>query len=250
MTNMATAANDDKRRPRYIEVASQLRERIENGEFPVGGLLPTETELCATYAVSRYTVREALRRLQDAGIVTRRQGSGTVVASQERAAIFQQELGTLEDLIQYARDVRFELTTPVQQPLPEALHSYVDPDEVDDWLFIKALAFQRHLRRPVAISEVYMPGKYEAIARQVRGRRGALFSEFELLSGVAIEHVEQEIRAVTLPDAVCETFDCAPQQAGLRAVRAYFGNDGPAMLSISLHPGDRYAYHLKFDRKL
>ncbi|MEM6681786.1 MAG: GntR family transcriptional regulator [Pseudomonadota bacterium] len=247
---MAKPQSQDKKRPRYIEVASNLRERIEAGEFQVGRLLPTETELCGTYAVSRHTVREALRRLQDAGIVTRRQGSGTVVASQQRAAVFQQELGTLEDLIQYATDVRFELTAPTESALPEVLQSYVDPDEVGTWFHIQALAYQRHLRRPVALSDVFVPAKYELVAKQVRGNRGALFHEFELLSGDPIDHVEQEIRAVTLPEEVCATLECPVDQAGLQAIRAYFGAQGPAMISISLHPGDRYAYHLKFERKM
>jgi DNA-binding GntR family transcriptional regulator len=240
---------EDKKRPRYIEVASDLRERIEQGEFQVGTLLPTETDLCSVYGISRYTIREALRRLQDAGIVTRRQGSGTVVTSQEKASMFQQELGTLDDLIQYASDVRFELSAPIANGLPTSLHSYVDPDEQSDWLYIRALAFQRHLRRPVAMSHVYMPAKYETVARTVRGNRGALFNEFEILSGNLIEHVEQEIRAVTLDEEACKALECAPGQAGLRAVRAYFDTYGPAMISITLHPGDRYAYHLKFDRK-
>lgn len=246
---MSETPTETKKQPRYIEVASDLRERIEAEEFQVGTLLPTETELCATYGISRYTIREALRRLQDVGIVTRRQGSGTVVTSRERAAIFQQELGTLEDLIQYASDVRFELSPPVKQALPETLHSYVDPAEQSDWFYIKALAVQRHIRRPVALSRIYMPAKFEAVAHAVKGNRGALFSEFEILSGTTIEQVEQEIRAVTLDEETCKALECAPSQAGLRAVRAYFGTDGPAMISISFHPGDRYAYHLKFDRK-
>lgn len=246
---MGKAPADDKKRPRYIEVASDIRERIEAGEFQVGALLPTETDLCGVYGISRYTIREALRRLQDAGIVTRRQGSGTVVTSQERASMFQQELGTLDDLIQYASDVRFELSEPIIKALPSTLHSYVDPDEQTDWIYIRALAFQRHLRRPVAMSHVFMPPKYDEVARTVRGNRGALFNEFEILSGNLIEHVEQEIRAVTLTEDACQALECTPGQAGLRAVRAYFDTYGPAMISISLHPGDRYAYHLKFDRK-
>lgn len=246
---MSEPQNEVKKQPRYIEVASDLRGRIEAGEFQVGTILPTETDLCAAYGISRYTIREALRRLQDAGIVTRRQGSGTVVTSQERAAIFQQELGTLEDLIQYASDVRFELDLPALKSLPETLHSYVDPAEQTEWIYIKAFAFQRHIRRPVAMSHMYIPKRYETVAHAIKGNRGAIFSEFEILSGKTIEQVEQEIRAVTLNEDTCSALECEPSQAGLRAVRAYYNNDGPAMISITLHPGDRYAYHLKFDRK-
>lgn len=52
---------------------------ITNGAVPAGGRLPTETELCQRYEVSRITVRAALRSLQDAGFVSTRQGQGTTV---------------------------------------------------------------------------------------------------------------------------------------------------------------------------
>ncbi|MEM7569700.1 MAG: GntR family transcriptional regulator [Pseudomonadota bacterium] len=246
---MADVEPELKRTPRYIEVAADLRELIEAGTYTVGTALPTESELCSQYKVSRYTIREALRRLQDANIVSRRQGSGTVVTSQERAALFQQELGSLEDLIQYASDVQFDLSDPQIVDLPVNLHRYVDETEVTDWTYRRALAFQRHIRRPVAISHVYMPGKYRDIAEKVQGNRGALFNEFEVYSGNSIEQVEQEIRAVTLSTEDCLTLECQPGQAGLLATRAYYDGDGPAMVSFSYHPGDRYAYHLKFDRK-
>ncbi|RYG99361.1 MAG: GntR family transcriptional regulator, partial [Alphaproteobacteria bacterium] len=64
--------------PLYAQVAGTLKEEIVSGAWPVGSLLPTEDELCARFSVSRYTVREALRRLREDGLVSSRQGAGTV----------------------------------------------------------------------------------------------------------------------------------------------------------------------------
>lgn len=49
---------------RYLQVARTLRKEIVDGVYPVGSQLPTEHELCQRFSVSRYTVREALRRLR------------------------------------------------------------------------------------------------------------------------------------------------------------------------------------------
>jgi GntR family transcriptional regulator len=68
-------------RPRYREIAEDLTTRLCGGGYAVGAMLPTEVELCEAYNVSRHTVREALRRLEAQGLVTRRQGAGTVVAA-------------------------------------------------------------------------------------------------------------------------------------------------------------------------
>ena len=60
-------------------VRSELRRAIIEGEFPPGSKLPNEDALCTRYAVSRITLREAVRGLIEDGYVTRRQGSGTFV---------------------------------------------------------------------------------------------------------------------------------------------------------------------------
>jgi GntR family transcriptional regulator len=62
------------------EIAEQsLRQAIAQGTFRPGSQLPTEAELCQMLGVSRTVVREALRVLEDDGLVARRHGVGTFV---------------------------------------------------------------------------------------------------------------------------------------------------------------------------
>ena len=70
--------------PRYLAVFNQLCQDITDGVYQVGELLPTEHELCDLFGVSRFTARNALSMLTDAGLVTRRPRVGSVVASQNR----------------------------------------------------------------------------------------------------------------------------------------------------------------------
>jgi GntR family transcriptional repressor for pyruvate dehydrogenase complex len=60
-------------------VVEQLTEHIRNGELHPGDKLPTETEIMAEQGVSRSVVREAISRLQAAGLVETRHGIGTFV---------------------------------------------------------------------------------------------------------------------------------------------------------------------------
>lgn len=75
------------RRSGLIEqVIDQLRAQIMSGDWPVGSRIPTESELAQLTATSRNTVREAVQSLVHAGLLERRQGSGTyVLASSELA---------------------------------------------------------------------------------------------------------------------------------------------------------------------
>ena len=67
-------------RKTLTEIAHQeLRQAIIGGTFRPGSQLPTEAELCEMLGVSRTVVREALRVLEDDGLVARRHGVGTFV---------------------------------------------------------------------------------------------------------------------------------------------------------------------------
>jgi GntR family transcriptional regulator len=64
---------------RYREIERYLRDLIDRGR--PGDPLPTEAELCGRFGVSRMTVRQALQELTNAGLIDRRRGLGTFVAS-------------------------------------------------------------------------------------------------------------------------------------------------------------------------
>lgn len=61
------------------QVREQLQAAIESGEFAPGALLPSERVLCATFGVSRVSVREAIAGLEAMGLVTVRHGRGAFV---------------------------------------------------------------------------------------------------------------------------------------------------------------------------
>ena len=64
---------------RSDQVFAQLLDGILAGEFAPGAKLPPEREICERLNVNRTSVREAVKRLQQARLVEVRQGSGTVV---------------------------------------------------------------------------------------------------------------------------------------------------------------------------
>lgn len=63
------------------QVTEQLRAQIRTGDWPVGSRIPTEPELSELTGTGRNTVREAVQALVHAGMLERRQGSGTFVVA-------------------------------------------------------------------------------------------------------------------------------------------------------------------------
>ena len=66
--------------PMYYQLQELMKEQIESGAWPPGGLLPSEPELARTFAVSRAVVRQALAILEDDHQIIRIRGRGTFVA--------------------------------------------------------------------------------------------------------------------------------------------------------------------------
>ncbi|GAB3428934.1 FadR/GntR family transcriptional regulator [Actinophytocola sediminis] len=83
-SHLSSGSPDWARRPTSLATAltTELVERIVRGVHPVGTALPPEPVLCQTFSVSRTVVREAVKVLQEKGLVQVRQGAGTMVTPQ------------------------------------------------------------------------------------------------------------------------------------------------------------------------
>jgi len=63
--------------PLYVQLEQIIKSKILTGGFTPGEKIPTETELCETYQVSKVTVRQAILNLVNQGLLIRKQGRGT-----------------------------------------------------------------------------------------------------------------------------------------------------------------------------
>jgi DNA-binding FadR family transcriptional regulator len=84
------------------ELVRILGDRVRDGTWSAGEKLPKEADLIAEFGVSRTVVREAMSRLQAAGIFETRHGVGTFVVGMGDGAIFRvspDQMATLQDVI-------------------------------------------------------------------------------------------------------------------------------------------------------
>ncbi|HSW17814.1 MAG TPA: FadR/GntR family transcriptional regulator [Ramlibacter sp.] len=101
MTDIPLAAT---RRSRSLtsDLVIALGDRIRDGRLPSGAKLPREVDLMTEFGVSRTVVREAMSRLQAAGMVETRHGIGTFAVGYGDGGAFRipaDQLGTLQDVI-------------------------------------------------------------------------------------------------------------------------------------------------------
>ncbi|KXT76132.1 Transcriptional regulator in cluster with beta-lactamase, GntR family [Streptococcus sp. DD10] len=68
-------------RPAYMRIRDQIKNEIDQEIWKIGERLPSERDLSETFQVSRMTLRQAISLLVEDGVLERRVGSGTFVAS-------------------------------------------------------------------------------------------------------------------------------------------------------------------------
>lgn len=98
------AAAPLRRRPRTLalELVERLGDRIRAGSLQAGDKLPTEAAIMEAFEVSRTVVREAISKLQAAGLVETRHGIGTFVLGPGDGPSFKitpEQFNTLQDVI-------------------------------------------------------------------------------------------------------------------------------------------------------
>ncbi len=71
----------------YHDVLGFLQDDIKSGRYSPDEKIPSENELAREFSVSRVTLREALRVLEDDGLIVRRHGSGTFVRDKRTVPI-------------------------------------------------------------------------------------------------------------------------------------------------------------------
>lgn len=236
-------------KPRYLEVASILQRRISDGQHPVGSLLPTETELCRAFAVSRHTVREALRALREMGLITRRQGAGTQVVASETPGNYTQSVTSIADVLQYARGTYLELGPRQEIAARGAQARLLRCAPGRPWLKYVGLRRAGPGGQAICATDLYIDPAFADIETRFGSQPGAIYELIEEMYGEEIAEIRQEISAVVLSPEVAAALDAEPGEPALRIVRRYLGTNGsPLEVSVSIHPADRFTYAMRLRR--
>ncbi|MBX7433849.1 GntR family transcriptional regulator [Mycobacterium sp. Y57] len=241
-----TATNGDHR---YLQVARTLRKEIVDGVYPVGSQLPTEHELCQRFAVSRYTIREALRRLREDNLVSSRPRAGTLVVPRPDTNSYAQDVMSIDDLLAFAQGARFAIDTNAMVTVDQKLAERTGLKPGTEWLAVTGYRRTDDDSAPICRTEYYINRSFAAIGRLLHRHSGPIFPLIEDLFGVSIVQVHQEITAVMLPPELAGPLRVEPGTAALQMQRTYTTSDGAiAQVTVNTHPSSRFRHAMTMRR--
>ncbi|MFM1987958.1 MAG: hypothetical protein RJA99_915 [Pseudomonadota bacterium] len=238
--------------PLYASLAKSLADDIRSGRHPEGSLLPTEEALSRAWAVSRQTVREALRRLDEQGLIVRRRGIGTRVAGgAERRFVL--GVGSMADIAEYAEQVRLKVDSVQAVVANASLAAMLGCRAGSRWVEVRG--WRSPVDAPheaVAVTRMWIRADYPGLERRLRELGGtAVHRLLEDEFGEHIEEIEQEITAVALAADDARRLGVPGGSPGLRIHRRFHGRGGRVVLAGHVvSPGNRVTHSSRFRRDL
>ncbi len=214
----------------------------------IGAQLEPEQALATRFKVSRFTVREAMSRLEDKGMISRQRRRGTVVLADRPAQPMVQKLHSMDELLQYSPQTRLALRRVTMIEADIALANLLQCPVGAAWARIETIRTETG-RPPVCWSDIYVPSKYAEIAVEIGKTATPTFRLIEKHYGVFATDITAELFAGALSAQKAEALDVEPGSAAFIIVRRYCDSDGRLFeVSVSEHPAGRFSYSIDLTR--
>lgn len=242
---MSSEKTDPSRESLYMRLVRNISEDIRAGRLPVGARLPTEIELRRRFNASRHTVREALRHLREAGLITSRQGSGSVVAMADQPRRYVHSVTSIDELFRYAAANTFTVAESGLVTADVALAQRLDSSPGRTWLRVAGPRHIATMDEPICWLEVYIHSSFAGIEKEIGALQAPIYSLIEARFGERIVEVRQTLRATTVGAAIASALGVAPGSPALEIERSFLSSRHKVLeISFSTHPLGRFSYSM------
>jgi GntR family transcriptional regulator len=199
--------NKNSSMPAYIQLRNLIAQKIQSNEYRPGQAIPSERQYSGEMKISRMTVRQALKALEDEGMLYRERGKGTFVS----APVFEQRnVMSFTDIVKSkgfrpaSRILCFETVTGPRF-LDKILHTGGDDR------FYHVLRLRLADSVPVAIEEVFLPAELcpklsrndleESLYKLLREKYGCVITNIDSTISAVIPDEEQK-KLLNIPDGL------------------------------------------------
>ena len=225
-----------------------MKRKIESKEWDIGFKIPTESELCKIYEVSRATVRAAVSELVRHGYLARQQGKGTFVCKK----ILSDELTMMTSFRESMTEADTGLTTDVLvktaiMPVDDlSIKLNIPPHE--HIIYIKRLFNLEN--KPVLIQESYIPVHICPSLLDEDVRNNSLFELLEKKYEIQVTRIKNyfDIAHLTIDEA--RIFNSAEGLPALVLIQHLFSWKNQIMYSRSISLPDRFKFSMDFEKTL
>ncbi len=232
--------------PLHIQAEKLLRELVEKKEYQEGKLLPNEVELSNQLGISRNTLRYAIMKLVNEGLLTRKKGYGTKVS---RKGV----LGRAKNWLSFSQEMNalgikvfnFELHVSWQVPEKDVL-SFFDLKPESRVLTLERLRGKEDF--PFVFFISYFNPEIGITGNDDFSR--PLYEILEEKYGVKASLSYEELSAIKATPFICKKLNITPDDPVLFRKRfVYDENKRPIEFNYGYYRGDSFVYTVESERK-
>jgi len=228
--------------PLYYQIMRNLKEQIVSGKLGPGDRLPSEAEQTRRFGVSRVVIRQALRILEEQGLIVRIKGKGTFVSDAVAEDAAPRISGSLEDLIHIGADTTIKVVEFRLVKATADLAEVFGVKDGDDLFYVQRIRLVAG--RPLAVLVNHLPYAIGATIPLSDLTREPLIVLIEKRAGVPIEWASQVFQAVAADEEMAQLLEVDILTPLLKLTLTAYSTDGLVVdLAHVFYRSDRYYHH-------
>ncbi|MCM3353089.1 GntR family transcriptional regulator [Bacillus halotolerans] len=236
---MSTKADN---RHLYLKVIERIKEDIKNGIYTEKEKLPSEFELSKKLGVSRATLREALRILEEEHVIIRRHGVGTFVHSKPLFLSGIEQLNSVTKMIEQANMIpgTIFLSSQVLMPSDDDIQRFhlTSGQEV---FYLERVRTANGQPIVYCIDKIPMDILPDSFSHQ----QESMFDLLEKNSGSVISYAVTDIEPIGYHDTISPVLECDPETALLLLKQTHYDqHDKPVLYSLNYFRADKFRFHV------
>ncbi|MDI7274342.1 MAG: GntR family transcriptional regulator [Anaerolineae bacterium] len=236
----------DDRRPLAAQLRDRIWEAIQEGNYRPGERLPSEEELTARFGVSRATVREALKILEEERVVVCRHGLGRFLVP-DPAGSLSEEITRLKSVTEMAQGLGIATSTRVlsvrEEPADERVRAHLSLEPGSTVVVLERVRSAR--REPIIFSIDIFPRKLVVGELQPEAFTGSLLALMEGQWGARLAYSKAVISAVMLDPLLSQRIGVPEGLPWILLEQLnYDPQDRPILFSKDYHRGDKFQFRV------
>ncbi|MGG0461011.1 GntR family transcriptional regulator [Priestia aryabhattai] len=226
----------------YLQVIDKIKQNIEKGIFKEKERLPSEFDLSKQLGVSRATLREALRILEEENIIVRRHGVGTFVNTKPTFLSGIEQLNSITHMIEQAgmKAGTIFLSSQIQELSENDLTRFAC-GEAEQILFVERVRTANG--EPVVYCMDKVPQKI--LPENFEYKQESLLEILEKQAGKHISYAVANIEPLGYHEKVSPILQCEPETALLVLKQMHYDQyDEPILYSINYFKADQFSFQV------
>jgi GntR family transcriptional regulator len=248
---------ENSRIPLYYQLVANIKRCITGGLLKPGDIIPSESEICEVFQISRSTVRQALGELEAEGLLLRKRGKGTFVSNPKLRRKLDSLYSFSNDMIQQglipeSKMIDFEK----RKPSLDIIKNLNLTDESE--LVFKIVRIRLANSEPILLETTFVPVKYCAFLEKEMLEKDSLYRILREVAFLEPYYAVETYEPVLFKKEEAQLLQCKPGLCGYFVERTSYIETGEIFeLTQSIVRGDKcrfevelYKDSVNFSRKI